>query len=114
MPARPPPPPRRRFPWRGEWIELHADGSWNFYRCVKCRRELKDDVGRETGLSPSCRNIDPQLAERVRENARKVDRVAWKREGWYYRFGERVKAEAETTIRARDQEELRSEDGQPT
>lgn len=92
---------------------MEADGSTSFYRCIKCRRELKDEAGRETGLSPKCREIDPELADRLRENARKVDRVAWRRMLWYEKFGDRVKAEAEATINARQQIEFQSNGDRP-
>ena len=112
MPGKQLPASRPWFPWRGEWIELHADGSSNFYRCIKCHRELRDEAGKQTGLGPTCREIDPQRAGRLRENAKKVDRVAWRRMLWYERFGEEVKSEAEATINAREQTELRSDDGE--
>lgn len=88
--------------WRGEWVEVGESNDWEFWRCLRCRRELTDPESRALGLGPNCREISPEKIEELRENARTSDRELWSRqrarEDYYERLGEKIKREQQELL----------------
>ena len=96
-------PPPGGAGWRGEWIEILADGGWEFYRCLRCGRPLSVPEHRRRGLGPDCAATPEIVAERLRENARGIDRRNLRRERFYDRRGEAERARSKASIAAREQ-----------
>jgi len=64
--------------WRGEYVEIDADGeSWRFYRCLRCGGNLTDPANQE-GYGPDCKKRRELDWRTTRREALKADRERYR------------------------------------
>jgi Family of unknown function (DUF6011) len=73
-------PPRRKR-WSGEYIIVWSDGSWEFFRCCRCRKLLNDAASRKRGLGPECKNRAALDEVIVVKRAEREKMRAWLKRG---------------------------------
>lgn len=67
-------------PWRGEFIEVFADGSYSWHRCVICGSALRGEISQASGIGPDCARAMSSAVKTLRLNgARDDERAAYRR-----------------------------------
>jgi hypothetical protein len=68
-------------PWHGRHVVVWSHDRWEFYRCIRCDKLLKDDASRRRGFGPECwRSVGSSaLRDIERKNALAADRERWRR-----------------------------------
>lgn len=88
--------------FRGEFVEVLADGSWRWHACCRCGRELTTPEAVAAGFGKSCLAAvvgdRPMVLEALRQAARRLDREYYRR--WV--VFERIKAERAAIREGRD------------